>query len=440
MLKIERRRYRPGIHHDNAGILPECLSQSKSQHGRFMDGIDSHGQDEIRAFEFAHGNRREDGRMRPSLFPADPLEHGQRFEAAAIRGNQGNCIRAGIHRDLVEPPGSRTHGFSQRGILAVHSCPAWPTREICIRIPEPSPVANEVAVDRLVETGLDAHHLPVPGAGDGAAAQGTVDAQEGNPLQIPPPRLVAGRPVRIDARRADIHEVSGKRAFERAVPESTEIDPVCDLHRAEIPVSGKVLVEPRAAVAVNTPVHFVGYELPEVLVMIGALPAGIAPQPVPSRHRFVLQQALPALVAHGAVVRVIHHEPLDDLPSESHRLLIRGRNHHAVLGINHATHLKPLERAVNELHRTHPAGSRRPQRLVIAEARDHDPKPLGRFNHFGPFGDFDFQVVYNQPWHGDPQRGRLNGHFFRRICSRTSSSKKVSRLSTGEAAPGARAQ
>jgi hypothetical protein len=83
-------------------------------------------------------------------------------------------------------------------------------------------------------------------------------------------------------------------------------------------------------------------------------------------------------------MRVVHHEPLDDVFPEVYSFVIRGRDDHAVLGIDHAAHLNPLYRTFHEFHRTHPAGADRPQAVMIAEPGDDDLRG-GRLNHFYPW-------------------------------------------------------
>ena len=212
-------------------------------------------------------------------------------------------------------------------------------------------------------------------------------------LKIPAPPEVAGGFVGINARRADVDQVAGKGALQHSRGAAAEIDPAADAHHAQIPVSGEFLVVPRAAIALDAAVHFVLDQRSQVLVVVGALEAPVAAQAMATGNGQVLQQAVSAFVAHRAVVGMVEHEPFDDVPPEIHGFGIRGGNHHAVLGVDHAAHLDALDRSLRKGHGTDPAGPHRSQGRVIAEARDHDAQPFGRLDHLGAGGDFDLPIV-----------------------------------------------
>ena len=82
----------------------------------------------------------------------------------------------------------------------------------------------------------------------------------------------------------------------------------------------------------------------EILIMIGSLFSQIAPYPVASANGHILEQAVPAFIADGAIVRMVHHEPFDHVLSKIDGLFIRGRYDHAVRSVHHAAHLYPFDR------------------------------------------------------------------------------------------------
>ena len=203
--------------------------------------------------------------------------------------------------------------------------------------------------------------LPIAGAGDQVASEGAVNAKGRPPLKVPAPALETGRLIRVDAGGAEVDEVSGKGTFQRAVLVPTKIGTAGDLHGAQVAVAGKFLIETAAPLAVDAAVHLVLNEDAQVLVTVGPLLPGIAPQPVAAGHGHILKEAVSPFIADRAVMGVIHHEPLDDMSSEIHGLVVGGRDDHAVLGIDHAAHLNALDRSLQKFHRTHPAGADRPE-------------------------------------------------------------------------------
>ena len=95
------------------------------------------------------------------------------------------------------------------------------------------------------------------------------------------------------------------------------------------------------------------------------------------RHRLVLQWTLAALVAHGAVERVVDeqqlHDPLLRLLGDRRGEL--GADHHAV-GHRLGARGDRLALAL-DLDQALPAGAGRLEQRVVAEARDLDADPLG---------------------------------------------------------------
>ena len=161
---------------------------------------------------------------------------------------------------------------------------------------------------------------------------GSSGCRRRGPLKVPPSALEAGGLVGEDARGADIGQVAGKGALQRAVPAASVIDPGGAAQDAQIGAAGKFAVEADAPVAVDAAVHFVLEERPQVLVVVGSLLPLEASDAVAARDGHVLEQAVPPLVAHRAVVGVVEHEPFDDVLSEIDGFRVGGGDHHAVFG------------------------------------------------------------------------------------------------------------
>ena len=106
----------------------------------------------------------------------------------------------------------------------------------------------------------------------------------------------------------------------------------------EVAAARIVPVETHATVALDAPVHLVIDERTEVLVAERALREPVAAVVVTGHHRHVLQMALAALVADRAIVRMVHHQPLDDARAEFARFRILDRDARAFGGRRHARH------------------------------------------------------------------------------------------------------
>jgi hypothetical protein len=220
-----------------------------------------------------------------------------------------------------------------------------------------------------------------------------MDAKRRASLKVPATASEAGRFICINACRTEIDQVARKRAFKRTVAETAEIGVICDLHGPQVAITGKLLIESPASPAVNAAVHLVLDEDAQVLIMVGPFLAEITPDPLAACNRHILEETVPALVADGAVVGMIHHEPFNDMSAEVDRLFVCGGDDHAIAGIHHATHLDTFDRAFQKLHRAHAASAHRPETGMIAETRDDDTEPGSCLNHPHPLGDFNFETV-----------------------------------------------
>ena len=113
-------------------------------------------------------------------------------------------------------------------------------------------------------------------------------------------------------------------------------------------------------------------------------------------QRLVLQRALPALVAHRAVERVVDQQELDrallalarDVAGQVRAHLHVGRAHGSA-GHQRLRHALDLDHALA-------AGPDGVQQRVVAEARDDRPELLGGADHERPLGDGDLLAVDGQ--------------------------------------------
>jgi hypothetical protein len=78
-----------------------------------------------------------------------------------------------------------------------------------------------------------------------------------------------------NARRTYLHEVAAKFTLEGAVLMAAEIDLVAEHQRVEIAAARIVPVESRAPVALNTAIHFMVDQGPQVLIIERALAAAV---------------------------------------------------------------------------------------------------------------------------------------------------------------------
>ena len=98
----------------------------------------------------------------------------------------------------------------------------------------------------------------------------------------------------------------------------------------------------------------------------------------PVGEHLVLQRALPALVAHGAVERMVDEEELEHPVLRLLDLLRGGVDHHAVGHGHVAGRLQRGAARARHLDQTHAAHAHRLHAGVVAEARDERPGLLGR--------------------------------------------------------------
>ncbi len=252
---------------------------------------------------------------------------------------------------------------------------------------EPAAVAEEHLVDVPVEAALHAAQLAVARRERRRAAQAAVRAHRRRRLQVPLARVPARERLVVEhAGRAHLDEVAAELALQRAALGAPEVHLVAQAERAEVPASGVVVVEARAAVAGDAAVQLVGDERSQVLVLERPLAAAVAPVAVPAHHGHVLQVALAALVADGAVVRVAEHHELDHLGAEADGLGVEDVHLRALLRLRHAGHgdlalLVALAVGPVQAHRALAAGADGAQHGVPAEERQVEAEREGDVEH-----------------------------------------------------------
>ena len=244
---------------------------------------------------------------------------------------------------------------------------------------EPALVAQPTVVDRFrvdpeqpgqtVGGGLHGHPAP-----DRAGRAGRLDL-----VQVPrSSREAVGRRGQ-GAHRADLHGVATEVGGERLGRERRHLHPLAATGKVDLGFAGHLGGEPGAARALDTPFtiqqHQVrnGDRLLEVALLLNE--AALAR---PVGQGLVLQRALTALVAHGAVERVVGEEELEYSVLRLLHLVRRGVDHHAVGGLNEAGRLERRPAGTVDFDQAHATHTHRLHARVVAESRDVGPGPLGR--------------------------------------------------------------
>ncbi len=234
-------------------------------------------------------------------------------------------------------------------------------------------IAEEVAVDGIMAAVDDTAQAAGARRQADVAADRAMRADRRRLGHVPGPGIVL-RPALVveDAGRADLGEVAGEGALQHAIGGATEIDAVVRAEHVEIPPAGIAAIEARAAIAGDAAVHLMGEQRPEILVAMGALGGIGAAQVMARSDRHVLQLAGAPLLADGAIMRMVDHQPFDDMGAERRRLGVGDLDALAVGDRRHAGHFDPapgVVRPVMDLDRAEPAGADRAHGAVPAEMR-----------------------------------------------------------------------
>ena len=261
-------------------------------------------------------------------------------------------------------------------------------------IGEAAAVADPALVDLRVVAAEDAPHLALADRGARVAAGRAEAADRGDVLDLPRPRLeaVLGRGERAD--RAELDHVPGERRAVRLVLERGDQGLRAAVPRDQLAVLRDVLGEARAAVAEDAALAVERDRRRDRDRLVERPLVERHPRRAwPVAERQVLERALAALVADGAVERVVDEDELErrvlGLSGQLRR--VRGLHGHPVCGRERARGLR-LRRAGSDLAQAHAAGAdRRPEPRLVAEDRDLDARQRSRFDEPGPLrhGDLD---------------------------------------------------
>jgi len=284
-------------------------------------------------------------------------------------------------------------GFVQWDLIRSDSRTPWPFRMICIIEAVATPVTDKVSIHGFTETSFKPHHFAILGTGNDVASERAVDAERRTSLKIPPPAREAGGLIRIDSGRTDVDDVSREGTFELTIRGSAKIGVVGDLKSSQITIAGELLIETPAPPALDTAVHLVLDEYPQVLIGVGSLLSEVAPDPMTSGHREILKQTMSPFITDRTVVGMVHHEPFNDMFAEIDCFFIGGRYCHAITGVNHATHLDPLDRTLKKLYRADPASANGSKTWVEAEPWDDNTQPRRSLYHLRPLLNLYFKAV-----------------------------------------------
>jgi hypothetical protein len=109
---------------------------------------------------------------------------------------------------------------------------------------------------------------------------------------------------------ADICDVAGELGLKHFLDVGADFGGLAPASRAQIMIPPDLLRKPDAAGTMDTPVHMGDHQRPKILVLNSPLLLIIPGHLIPVIQRIVLQVALPALVADGAVQGVIGQDEL----------------------------------------------------------------------------------------------------------------------------------
>jgi hypothetical protein len=200
-----------------------------------------------------------------------------------------------------------------------------------VLVSEAAPVAQEISIDAWIISVLYAPNRAVALSGKGVAAEAAVRTDGRSRREVPLARGVAFECFICEgACGADLGEVSAKRAFQYTVFMAAEEEVVMPAEDIEVPAAGIISVEAYASVAVDAPIHLLVDEGTEILIFECSLWEAVSTAGMPCHHGHILQVAFSSLIANGAVVRVVCHEPFDDVGAEGGCLRIIDRGSKAV--------------------------------------------------------------------------------------------------------------
>ncbi len=264
-------------------------------------------------------------------------------------------------------------------------------------------VGDPLLVDLGVVTGEAAHHLAAAVVDPDRRAAGVVLGDRRRRDEVEGPRAEAVRRGGQRADRADLDGVAGEVALERLLLVDPDLLERAALDERDEGVAGDLLGEAGAARAQHAALA-VEQDLGGDVDRLGVEPLVLGEPGLAAAvaHRLVLQRALAALVADGAVERVVDQQELhlSLLGLVGDRRGGLGVDHHPLGDGDRARGLRlghPTAVArVGDLDQALPAGADRRQQRVVAEPRDLHADPLGRPDHQGVLGHRDLDAVDGQ--------------------------------------------
>ena len=199
------------------------------------------------------------------------------------------------------------------------------------------------------------------------------------------------------ADRTEVYDVAREFGGETALENAGDLHVLTAEQPAELRRAGHFVHEAHAARAMDAAGHDGGDEGAEILVGDGALVLVVASAVAAVSERLVLQVALAALVADGAVERMVDKQELHDAFAGAAHEVAVGAHLHAVGG-GHGAGGDGFGRAF-ELDEAHPAIAGDGQPFVIAEAWDLAARALARPEQRGAGFDHNFEAVHRQRGH-----------------------------------------
>ncbi|CAM3971119.1 hypothetical protein NORO109296_15625 [Nocardiopsis rhodophaea] len=282
-----------------------------------------------------------------------------------------------------------------------------------VRERPPALVAVPLLVDLRVVPGQAAGDFAAAVVGALGAPRGAVLAHTGGTDQVEGAGAEAIGGAGERAHRTDLHGVAGEVGLEGLTLGDTDLFLGAALQQLDEGVSGDFGREAGAPGALDAALA-VKQDLAGQRDGLGEGPLGVE-EPrlsLPGAHRLVLQRALAALVADGAVQRVVDQEELHDpaLGLLRHRGGEVGLDDHPVhdgdgAGGLRFGHAAPVAR-VGDLDEALAAGPGGFEQRVVAEAGDLDSQQFGGADDQRALGHLDLEPVDGD---GDEVLGRHRG-------------------------------